>query len=398
MSSRFHKTPEKVQRYTINIVNRALAEGQITQRDNYFIGIYVAERKAVSNSLGVDRIYKITTALVNLRRYLLLPYDEATINDLNAAISKIRDDDKYKQNSKSDFIGFVKRFFLWLIENNYSTIPEKKVQNIRVPTLDTMTKTCEMMLSPDEVKLVVEHCKNNRDRCFLMMLYEGAFRIGELGHLKWIQVSFPDDHAWAVTVNVNDKTGKPRLIPLVMTRPYLIQYMEETKTTRSPQDYVFTYKKGRQLQYQNMSKMIKIAATEAGIKKRVTPHLFRHSRISHLLSEGMGETITKQICWGNQSTKMLKTYAHISNETVMDAIAEKYGIVEKEEKKLVKVFEPQQCKRCLTVNTPTARYCSVCGIELSEEVKKQSDDLSNLITEFAKNHPDKVLKALASLE
>jgi len=56
-----------------------------------------------------------------------------------------------------------------------------------------------------------------------------------------------------------------------------------------------------------MSKVIKAAAKEAGITKNVTPHLFRHSRISHLLSEGMGETITKQICWGNQSTNMLKT-------------------------------------------------------------------------------------------
>jgi len=72
--------------------------------------------------------------------------------------------------------------------------------------------------------------------------------------------------------------------------------------------------------------------------------------------------------------------------------------VQKEEKKIVKVFEPQQCKRCLAVNTPTARYCSVCGIELSEEVKKRSDDLTAVITEYAKNHPEMLLKALASLE
>ena len=236
----------------------------------------------------------------------MLQFEETTIYDLNSAISKIRDSN-YKQNTKSDYIQITKRFYLWLIENNFSDLPEKKVRDIKAPTLDAMTKTCEMMLTPDEIKLIVEHCRNSRDRCFFMMLYEGAFRIGELGNLKWIQVSFPENHEWAVTVNVDDKTGKPRLIPLVMTRPYLIQFMEDNKISQIPDNFVFTYKNGRQLRYKNMSKILKMVAKEAGITKNVTPHLFRHSRISHLLSEGMGETITKQICWGNQSTNMLKT-------------------------------------------------------------------------------------------
>jgi integrase/recombinase XerD len=60
------------------------------------------------------------------------------------------------------------------------------------------------------------------------MIYEGGFRVGELCNLHWNQVKFND---WNVVINVNDKTGKPRYVPLVMALSYLAQWRNDYPQT-----------------------------------------------------------------------------------------------------------------------------------------------------------------------
>ena len=81
----------------------------------------------------------------------------------------------------------------------------------------------------------------------------------------------------------------------------------------------------------------------------------------------MGESIVKAIMWGNQSTDMLKTYSHISNDTIMDAVAQRYGIKKPETREEKKLFEPIQCTDCGTVNPPGMRFCGVCMKPLTKE-------------------------------
>ena len=72
-----------------------------------------------------------------------------------------------------------------------------------------MTKVASDLLKPDEIIAMVKACKQNVDRALIMMLYEGGFRIGEIGKMKWGDVNFDKNGA---TVNVNFKPGKPRII------------------------------------------------------------------------------------------------------------------------------------------------------------------------------------------
>jgi site-specific recombinase XerD len=396
MNSRFHVTDEKYQQYTENTLSKAVDEKRITDDDARLIRIFVDNIAVTSSSLSPVRVFKIVVVLVSTRAFLPGPFADATIEDLNTAVREIKASSEYAQNTKSDFVRFLKRFFLWLIDREHSHISKKRVREIKVPSLDAMTKTADMMLTEDEVKAIIGACKTSRDRAFLAMLYEGGFRIGELGNLKWNQVNFPVDREWAATINVDDKTGVPRLVPLVMSKPYLIQYMEDTSTARDPDSYVFTVL-GRSLQYAGMAKVIKIATKNAKVAKKVTPHLFRHSRITHLLRDGMGETMTKAIMWGNQSTEQLKTYVHLSNESIMDAVAEKYGIVKPEKKTDQKKFGPQQCPVCLSVNTPTARFCDKCGRSLTGEAEATETDVLSMLRDLAQRDPQGLIDALQGL-
>ncbi len=56
----------------------------------------------------------------------------------------------------------------------------------------------------------------------------------------------------------------------------------------------------------------RITAKRAGITKRVHPHLFRKSRITHLIQQNYQETVIKQMMWGNLAPDMFRTYAVLS--------------------------------------------------------------------------------------
>lgn len=396
MSSRFHKTDAKYYEYTERIIQNAINDERITESDARTIREFVSEKQATADQLSASRVYKIVVILVGTRRFLGVPFLDMGIDDLNNAVRRIKGASEYKQNTRSDYVRFLKRFALWLVESERVDMPEKRIRAIKVPPLDNMTKTAEMMLDDEEIRAIIDKCRNSRDKCILTMLYEGAFRVGELGNLKWGQVQFPRDRDWSVIVNVAEKTGVPRMVPLVMAKPIMIAYMNDNNVSRKPDQHVFLTSRGQPLQYAGVAKMLKVAAGDAGITKSVTPHLFRHSRITHMIRDGMGESIVKAIAWGNQGTDMLKTYSHISNETIMNAVAEKYGIKKPETREEKKLFEPTQCMSCGLVNPPGMKYCGGCMRPLTEEAAGEQTQYIADAAEIARQLSPEILAAIAA--
>ncbi len=385
--SRFHPGTASNSQYSANTLTKGISEGRITEDDAQLIKEFVAEISATRH-IGSGRAFKLHYTLVNLREYLG-PYRQNTIGDVYTAIDRVRNakepdgSPRYKPNSISDFIRFLKRFYLWLIENHYSTIAEKKVLKIRPPAYDLLTKTPEMLLSEDEVKAMIEVCTNSRDRAIISTLYEGGLRIGEIASLRWIDVKFTD---WNATITTSFKTGKNRNIPLVMAKSYLAVWRNDYPLPVTSDSFVFLTNKKEPLGYAGLAKQLRIIAARAGITKHITPHIFRHSRATHMIRQGYGEAIVKKLLWGNLDSKMFSVYLHLVDSDVDRVVAEKAGVTPKDELSRSKALEPRQCPRCFTVNGPTLSFCGNCGLELTEEAidkVNQAKQQAELLPEYA---------------
>jgi integrase/recombinase XerD len=382
--SRFHPATATLIQYSGNVLSRGLTEGRITEDDAQLIREFVAEISATRH-ISSGRAFKLHYTLVNLREYLG-PYRQNTIADIYTAIDRVRNakmqdgSPRYKQNSISDFVRFLKRFYLWMCENQYTMVEEKKILKIQPPSYDTMTKTPEMLLSEEEVKAMIEACMNSRDRAILATLYEGGLRIGEIANLRWKDVKFTD---WNATITTSFKTGKSRTVPLVMARAYLASWRNDYPLDVSLESFVFLTNKKAPLGYAGVAKQLRIIAGRAGITKHITPHIFRHTRATHLIRQGYGEAIVKKLLWGNLNSKMFSTYLHLVDGDVERVVAEKAGVAPKEQRS--KILEARQCPRCFTVNGPTLAFCGTCGCELTEEAAnrvKQAKDQGELQPEY----------------
>ncbi|MFA5295343.1 MAG: tyrosine-type recombinase/integrase [Methanoregulaceae archaeon] len=203
----------------------------------------------------------------------------------------------FKQNTQYDYIRILKQFLLWMIESEYISLPEKKVRKIQTPPKDTMTKKAGDLLTSQEVQAMVDACRTSRDRALILTLYEGGFRVGEIGQLHWGDLKVDSK---GIAVNLDFKTGIPRYIRLVMSKQFIAEWRADYPRPVTPDAPVFLTERDKPVTYGGLSSQIKRIAKRAGITKRITPHLFRHTRITHLLQEGMKESTLKMMMWGSE--------------------------------------------------------------------------------------------------
>jgi integrase/recombinase XerD len=154
------------------------------------------------------------------------------------------------------------------------------------------------------------------------------------------------------------------------------------------------------MEYRAMSQIISRTAKKAGVDKRVTPHLFRKSRITSLIKQNYQESVIKQAMWGNLGTNMFKTYVVLSDQDIDAEFREKMGIEKKEIKEDKKML-PRQCKSCFAMNGPQSNFCHVCGKPLTETAQHDVESSTGTLRKLLSENPtaqSELLELLKSLK
>ena len=333
------------------------------------------------------RILKYLSTLLSLAKLLGKPFVNAQKEDIIEVISKI-EQSNYSDWTKHDFKSILKVFFRWLRETE--DYPEE-VRWIKV-TSKSKVKLPEELLTIEEVLKMVDAAEHIRDKAFILTLYESGCRIGELLTLQIKHVHF--DNFGAVLI-VNGKTGQRR-VRIILSAPKLQQWIENhpLRDNLNAPLWITLGKNKRAWHYGTAKDCIQRLAEKVGIKKRVYPHLFRHSRATHLANY-LTEAQMKQYFGWVQGSDMASIYVHLSGRDVDNALLKLNGIDVKEKREDEK-FKAKICPRCRKSNSFDAKFCSFCGmcldVKASVEVEELRSKVDQLMTELVKN--PEVLEAL----
>ncbi len=104
---------------------------------------------------------------------------------------------------------------------------------------------------------------------------------------------------------------------------------------------------GIPLQHPTVARRLPVIAKGAGITKHITPHLFRHRRISHLIREGVPKSVITLMMRGNISTVMFKTSHYLDRLVREKGLAGKEGRCHRGVKVILSSFHSVHPQFCL---------------------------------------------------
>jgi site-specific recombinase XerD len=190
-------------------------------------------------------------------------------------------------------------FFVRTLKRRFppDSIPYPKYTHHRTPRV----------LSPDEVARLIEAAGNLQARVILMALYSTGMRRSELVHLR---VEDIDSERMVIHIR-QGKGGKDRDVPLC---PRLLATLREYWRWKKPKTWLFPGQPrahGEHLTDKAVWYACADAARHAGLKKRVSPHMLRHSFATHLLEDG-ADLPTIQMLLGHADLEATSIYLHLS--------------------------------------------------------------------------------------
>lgn len=151
------------------------------------------------------------------------------------------------------------------------------------------------------------------DRLMLRMLYETGIRRSELVFLRESSVDLQK-----LTIKVLGKRNKERLVPIENELAHNISdYIALKRETIGESEWLFVTKKGCQLSTGMVYTKVKKYMTGLSTADRISPHVFRHSFATHILSEG-GDLMAIKELLGHEDLSTVEVYTHVTREHLKD--------------------------------------------------------------------------------
>jgi integrase/recombinase XerD len=232
-----------------------------------------------------------------------------TLQDLQQFLKYISDF-QFTETTQSRIISGIKHFFKFLILENYIQLnPAELLETPRIK------RKLPVFLSVEEIDLMLSHIdrstpEGERNLAMLETMYSCGLRVSELISLKLSDLHINDGF-----ISVIGKGDKQRLVPigksaLKLIDNYIRHHRSHITIKKNIEDMIFLSKRGTPITRQMVFYVTKDLAEKGGIKKKLSPHTFRHSFATHLV-EGGADLRAVQEMLGHESITTTEIYTHL---------------------------------------------------------------------------------------
>ena len=223
--------------------------------------------------------------------------------------------------SQARMISGLRAFYNYLLlENIIQTDP---CDQLDAPKLGRQLPDTLDMEDIDRLIAAIDLSKpeGERNRAILETLYSCGLRVSELVNLR-----ISDLHLPAEFVKVVGKGNKERIVPAgSVVRKRIEDYIQQVRVhvpvQAGEEDIVFLNRRGKRLTRVMVFLMIKDLAKKIGLKKKISPHTFRHSFATSLV-EGGADLRAVQEMLGHESITTTEIYTHLDREYLRQVITE----------------------------------------------------------------------------
>ncbi len=279
----------------------------------------------LERGLSTNSIENYSLDIQKLMRYLdvnqidISPVNisEKTIQEFIYSISK-----ELNARSQSRLISGLRSFFSYLVFEDYRN--DNPLDLLESPKTGRKLPDTISIQEIDRIINAIDLGKKEgeRNRAIIETLYGCGLRVSELIDLRISDLFFKEGF-----IKVTGKGDKQRFVPISeYTIKYISIYKDEVRIHQDikPEatDTLFLNRRGNKLTRAMIFTIVRRLTEAAGIRKKVSPHTFRHSFATHLLENGADLRAIQQML-GHESITTTEVYVHV-DRTHLREVMETY--------------------------------------------------------------------------
>jgi len=313
-----------------------------------------------------------------LADHIRKPFKQMNKSDIVEFAARFKEMNKGQPHKLERARMIIRQFFKWHVGGGDEFPPcvkwwkrEKMLAKRKLP---------KDMLTKEEVLLMVKAAGNARDKALIITLFESGFRAGEIAGCRIKDLAFESrgNVPYAVlTVPMESQTGVAKTgeyqAILFDSEPYLKEMLNSHPLKEAPEAPLFystsNQNFGQPFGRGSVWRLIKLYGERAGIKRRIHPHLMRHSISTEWAREGFSLQEINIRSGRKAGSRVGDIYIHLAGGDVRKKIFEQKGLLKKEPDE-EDPLRPKPCWRCGRVNPSDFMFCGTCGASLKPEIKK----------------------------
>lgn len=232
--------------------------------------------------------------------------------------------ENFYQSGKSTYsqarvVSGIKSFFGYLlleekIDINPTELIESPKLSKKLP--DTLNvEDIEKILS----SINIDNFEGLRNRAIIETLYSCGLRVSEL-----INITYQNLFLDIGFIKVLGKSSKERLVPIGKSaikyiKLYNERFRNNMKVKPGNEGYLFLNRRGSKISRNMIFIIIKNISDKILLKKKISPHTFRHSFATHMI-EGGADLRAVQEMLGHESITTTEIYTHLNREYLREVV------------------------------------------------------------------------------
>ena len=231
-----------------------------------------------------------------------------------------------KKNTQNYYLIALRRFLKYMMKRGVTSLSPDRIELAKVGGrhLDLISRAeLDRLLSAPNIARDVaaksgnaaDELKALRDKAILELFFSTGLRLAELCSLN-ADLDLSKDE-----FSIRGKGEKVRVVFLSEDAKDAIRaYLAKRKDMDEPLFVQFSNRKtadGNRLTPRSIERMVRECATMAGISKKVTPHVLRHSFATDLLENG-ADIRSVQVMLGHANIQTTQIYTHVTDKQLRE--------------------------------------------------------------------------------
>jgi integrase/recombinase XerD len=237
--------------------------------------------------------------LIQLSKFYKTSPDKLSLVEIRDYLQHCVTTKKLSQSYLNQMVSALKILFVQVLKREWDPIAIPRMRR---------EKKLPVVLSKEEVQQLFSVIRNDKHLAIMTLIYSAGLRMGEARTLKIEDID-------SKRMQIRIKQAKGNKDRYAILSPVALEVLRRYYKKYKPCEWLFETKKSICISEKTIQVVFKNSIKKAGIQKKVSVHVLRHSFATHMMEQGVSLPLIQQLL-GHSALRTTSVYLHVQQYAI----------------------------------------------------------------------------------